>query len=295
MKIWVVYNEGAGYGVSSSELAHALEHGGHTIVAMVEPNEPLDKVSPSSADLVVVAGGDGTVRRIACSLARRGVPLALLPMGTANNIATSLGVAGPLDRVIASWDPSRRVPFDLCLASGVVQGHFMESIGGGLIAEGIETMDRTTVVKEDPEIMMTQALVRFREVLKGLKPRRCTLTIDGESVDGDYLLVEVLNIPAVGPAFRLSHAADPSDGAFDVVFAGEAERAQLDHYLRERVARRPATLDLPSRRASSIALAGWDLIHADDEIRSDLRDRPFQLRVVPAAIDVLVPVSTDRV
>lgn len=289
MKIWVVYNEGAGYGVSSAELAAALEAGGHTIVAMVEPSQPLDALTPSSADLVVVAGGDGTFRRIACSLAHRGLPLALLPLGTANNIASSLGVEGPLDRAIAAWDPARRVPFDLCLASGVVQGHYMESIGGGLIAEGIETMDRNTIVKEEPDVMMTQALVRFRDVLAGLLPRRCAIGLDGQALDGDYLLVEVLNIPSVGPNIMLARGADPSDGAFDVVLAGEAERAQLDHYLRERVAHRPATLGLPRYRARSIELSGWDLLHADDEVRSDLRDRPITLRVVPAAIEVLVP------
>ena len=44
-------------------------------------------------DLVIVAGGDGTVTKVARELKNRKTPLAILPSGTANNIASSLGVS----------------------------------------------------------------------------------------------------------------------------------------------------------------------------------------------------------
>src|SRR5688572_22103674 len=52
-------------------------------------------------ELVVVAGGDGTVTAVALQLAGRGVPMAVLPTGTANNIASALGSIGALTR----WSP----------------------------------------------------------------------------------------------------------------------------------------------------------------------------------------------
>ena len=64
-------------------------------------------------DLVVAAGGDGTVATAAGIAVRTSAPLAILPLGTANNIATSLGVSAPAPDLIASWATARRVPFDL--------------------------------------------------------------------------------------------------------------------------------------------------------------------------------------
>jgi hypothetical protein len=45
-----------------------------------------------TADMVVVAGGDGTVRKVITGIVDRAIPIAILPLGTANNLATSLGI-----------------------------------------------------------------------------------------------------------------------------------------------------------------------------------------------------------
>ena len=52
-------------------------------------------------DLVIVAGGDGTVARVARRLRNREIPLAILPIGTANNIARALGLNGDIDSLIS--------------------------------------------------------------------------------------------------------------------------------------------------------------------------------------------------
>ena len=54
--------------------------------------------------LVIVGGGDGTIRTVLPALARRDVVLGILPLGTANNFARSVGV--PMD----SWGRSTRSP-----------------------------------------------------------------------------------------------------------------------------------------------------------------------------------------
>jgi diacylglycerol kinase family enzyme len=54
------------------------------------------------ADLVVAAGGDGTIGKVLTGLSDRSIPVALLPLGTANNVARSLGIAGTPQELVES-------------------------------------------------------------------------------------------------------------------------------------------------------------------------------------------------
>ncbi len=64
--------------------------------------------------------------------------LAILPLGTANNIATSLGLNAPVPELIASWSTARRVPFDLGYARAASKEWLVvEGVGGGLVPAGI--------------------------------------------------------------------------------------------------------------------------------------------------------------
>jgi diacylglycerol kinase (ATP) len=92
-------------------------------------------------DLIAVAGGDGTVGKVARCVIGSRTPIAVLPMGTANNVANGLGVAGrPLEELIEGWKSARCVNFDVGLAKGPWGSqHFIEGFGIGLFAE---TMSR---------------------------------------------------------------------------------------------------------------------------------------------------------
>ena len=74
-------------------IAAQIDRCGHSVVSRaVNDDWYADRRSP--VDLVVVAGGDGTVSTVARRLARKKVPVAVLPMGTANNVAVALEVVG---------------------------------------------------------------------------------------------------------------------------------------------------------------------------------------------------------
>ncbi len=84
-------------------------------------------------------------------------PLAVLPMGTANNVANALGVADrPLDQLIAGWNGARRMKFDVGAASGPWGStYFIEGLGLGIFTETMARLDarktstsRTTTSRE---------------------------------------------------------------------------------------------------------------------------------------------------
>jgi diacylglycerol kinase family enzyme len=70
----------------------------------------------AGASLVFAAGGDGTVRACAQALAGTGIPLAIVPLGTANLTARALGIPGRADRAIDTGFRGRDRVIDLALA-----------------------------------------------------------------------------------------------------------------------------------------------------------------------------------
>ncbi len=291
MRISLVYNETAGEGVSGQELRRELRVAGHRVVNVLADAGELAGVRSRSIDLVVAAGGDGTISRTAAALAGRRIPLAILPLGTANNIARSLGIQGSLHELIAGWPTARRVPLDLGRASGKWgQSRFVESVGGGLLPRAISVFDGEPEpeAEETPPQRVARAVRRYRDVLIRLKPRPWTLTVDGARVEGEFLLVEVLNTRLVGPNLELSPVADSSDGHLDVITVGEGERRALDAYLESCAQGSPRPPSLPCRRAREVDTEHWGEMHIDDELRWGADVENVSIRVEPAAVDYLV-------
>jgi diacylglycerol kinase (ATP) len=219
-------------------------------------------------DLVVSAGGDGTVATAAGVAAKISAALAILPLGTANNIAGSLGVTAPVRDLITSWSTARRVPFDLGCARGRTKEWLVvEGVGGGLMPAGIARAQAEQERREElPPVHEVAAAVRtFRDALVDLAPQPWSITIDGTTIADEFLLVEVLNIRSIGPNLIFGPDADPSDGYFDVILARESHRQELLAYLDQRAAGRDARLALPCHRAREVIIASCTELHIDDE------------------------------
>ncbi len=290
MRVSLLHNPSAGGGAPFAEVVAELERAGYVVVRDIEKCSDFERGCEEPVDFVVVAGGDGTVREAARALAGSGVPLAILPIGTANNVAKSLGVEGSVAENVALWKNAKRVPFDLGIARGQWgESRFLESVGAGLVPAGIETAQENPAHKtEDAQAELERAIEGYADALERLQPRAWTGTVDGRPIDGEFLLIEILNIPSVGANLVLAGRADPSDGCFDVVTAGEAERGAIADYLRALRAGKEATLTLPTRRARRAEIAGWDRMHVDDEVRRIAEAGKVTIEVEPGAVAFLV-------
>lgn len=288
MRIALLHNEAAGSGVALSQIRDAIERHGHEIVRVVDNERDAKHLLDDRAELVVAAGGDGTVAVAAEVLARQDTPLAVLPLGTANNIASMLKLEGDLDQLIARWAVGRRMPFDLGLCRGSWgESRFLESVGCGLIAAGMSTMKAQAAdVNERPASRVARAARNYREALSTMNANRQTVILDGRRLEDDFLLVEVLNTPAIGPNLRLSSITDPSDGMLTVVMAREADRPELTTLLDLQLEGAREYPSLPATCVSVVEIVGPTLIHVDGEIQT--QPGPVSIRLEAAALEFLV-------
>ncbi len=289
MRICLYVNELAGKGTSLDELTRAIERAGHSIARVVEDKHQLRQAVRESFDCLVAAGGDGTVADAGRVLARGNLPLAILQLGTANNIAASLGADRDVEEAIAAWRQQRIVHVD----AGVVEdAHgeciFLEGVGVGLLPKGIEAAARVLAAQGDqePAASLDTAREVFLDVLRTLQPRHYGLTIEGEVFEQESLLVEVLNISTVGPRIRLSEEANPADGLLSVVVASADDRELIAQHLSRDWDDHAHHARLKSWRATRIEVRGWHDYHVDDEVRV-AEGETVSIHVEPGILPVL--------
>lgn len=236
MKIDLLYNPTAGTGTEIAEILELLAEAGHRVRHRSSKGKWRDLLQ-DSGKLLVAAGGDGTVRKIALAAAETGRPFAILPLGTANNVAKSLEIVGTTREVIDRWSADEGgVGFDIGEArASWGRTRFIESLGGGLFAELLAREGEIGVGHALVGREMDQALHVLCEELRVARAARWRIEVDGHDVSGEYLAVEILNIRFAGPNVLLDRDATPTDGLFDVVTIGEADRGQLARYLEDRL------------------------------------------------------------
>src|SRR5688572_25464205 len=304
MKITLIHNPGAGGGQDASGLVRLITEAGHHVRhgSTKQDWKPLLKLP---ADLVVAAGGDGTVRRVALAAAEHGLPFAVIPIGTANNIAKTIGLLGDAGELIESWSasPRARQPFDLGEAVAPWgRERFVEGVGAGLIGDLISREDD---IAADATLLgreTDRALHLLSELARDARVRRWRITADERDLSGDYFAVEVLNIRFVGPNLPLAPGAFPGDGLFDVVLLGETDRQPLLDYLEKRMHLASGLLsELRCIRAREIEIdapAGvrW---HLDDQLwpadRPPARKAKVTVRCVGGAATFIAAPHTERV
>jgi diacylglycerol kinase (ATP) len=290
MRVTLVHSQSAGEGVASDGVRSEIESAGHEIIAVHGPETATEELLRELPEHLAAAGGDGTIWRAASALIGRRIPLAILPLGTANNIARSLGISGSVAELAAGWAEARRRKLDLGVVNAARgEARFVEGVGGGLVSRAIAAMiaEPPGDDEEHPGRKVEAAVGRYREILADLVPTRSEVTVDGIVIADEFLLLEVLNIPRIGPNLFLSSEADPFDGFLHVVMARESDRGELEDFLRDRASGHPRPLAVRTVPGRDITIEGWDEMHVDDEVRLGSSIGTVSLSVEPAALRVL--------
>src|SRR5438874_1321557 len=144
MRVTLMHNPKAGDAKhGKKQLMAALAKAGHKATYQSTKKKNYKKALKKSADLVIAAGGDGTVGKVGEELIDSGIPLCVLPLGIANNLARSLGFIGPVEKIIRQLKRGKKRAFDVGVARGPWgKRYFFESVGGGLFADYLHQAKR---------------------------------------------------------------------------------------------------------------------------------------------------------
>ena len=293
-RVTLLHNSGAGFeNYSTEQLLKALRQRGYDPVYEPTFGDDFTESLQAPGELVVIAGGDGTVGKIARQLVGKGIPIGLLPLGTANNIATSLGIAGEPADIIAGWDLAKRKSFDIGLirAPGG-EDFFLESVGFGLFPRLIRQREEEGKEKDSREEELEDALKHQLEILGQYDSHPGTIYVDGQPYRGNYLMVEIMNIPLAGPNMDLAPQADPGDGLLEVVLVREEEREKFARFLTCCLRGEANQQLLEVIRAKKLQVE-WESrhYHVDDEAREENPPVTIDVGLSPKALEFLISPS----
>jgi diacylglycerol kinase family enzyme len=276
VRIALVVNPASGRRLDPSPLVAAM---GDADVTVVTPGEPV-----GHPDRVVVAGGDGTVAPVASLASELGVPLGVIPGGTANDFARVNGL--PFDPVEAARLAATGTTLQPMELGRLADGRpFVNSAAAGLAS----LAGRRAQPLKSRFGPLAYAIGAVRAAVSG-RPLPCCVRVDGAEVfDGDVWQVIVACTGAFGGGSGIG-AADSNDGDLDVVIIPAGSRVGLVRRawgLRTKTIERQRAVPHFDGRVVEVALPDGVELNCDGEFvpggleRVTARANAFRL-VVPA-------------
>lgn len=244
----------------------------------------------AGVDLVIGAGGDGTIRIVADGLAGTRIPMGLIPAGTANLLARNLNV--PLQEETAVEVAVTGTPRTIDLIQITVDGreveHFAVIAGIGVDAMIMDEVDDDLKAKVGSAAYFLAAGKAL-----GRLPIDVTVQIDGRRpIRRRAMLCAIGNVSDLQGNITLIPGARPDDGLLDVYIASPH---RLRHWLQLGVrlaTRRPKKddqVDQWSGKTVTVTIDGSDTYQLDGDVIGECTK--LVAEIVPAALTVQVPAA----
>jgi|ERR1700733_4291943 len=267
----------------------AFRKRGHTVIELARDAPPGELSSAIVAhkdevDVVVVGGGDGTLLTALDGLVETKLPLAILPLGTFNELARTLGVPSDPGEVAALVDDGVPLKLDVGCVNGV---HYFNEASVGLSTR--VTRLQTGEVKR--RLGMLAIPVTTLRALRYARP----MHLEIESEDGSKRVVRAIQL-TVANSYRFGGVVDNPEASLE---DGRLWLYSMDvrhwwHALGilaaiavRRFPHAPDTLAVRGKRFVVRSVHGrGHRVYADSE---DVSRLPAEFSIVPGGVTVLVP------
>jgi len=286
---------GRGRGVSRADAAISglrdlgIDPVVHTGSSAEESRQLVSAAVAAKPDALVIVGGDGTLASIVDVLTGSGVPLVLVPAGTGNDLARSLGIPFGSDEAVSLAVSA--------VANGVTRSM---DVGEAVCPDGSSRF--LTVAALGFDALVSERTNRLRwprgraryylalviEVLR-LRPTRFTLRVDdGTSTVSDGTLIAIGNTRTYGGGMPICPDADPHDGLLDITHIGPVGRFRLIRLFPRLLGGTHVRLsEVTTMRGAEVEVSAPGLIvYADGE---RIGTGSARIGVLPGALSFLLP------
>jgi len=232
----LIVNPGAGIVANATKnlkvVIECLETNGLKVdVAMANPKEEATPIARRAVKdgykIVIAMGGDGTVEAVMRGMIGKKARLGIIPVGTENNIAMSLGIPKDITEactMIAS-DNTRKLDMGQIKTSKGKKFNFFEMATIGLSATIYPAANKLALSK-----LATIKSAALTLIHQETKPK-FFLTLDNESkIEVETMMVMVSNTPVFGKNFLVAPKASLQDGLLDISVYPDFSKTELLRY-----------------------------------------------------------------
>ncbi len=233
-------------------------------------------------EIIMVAGGDGTIGEVAGAVAGTDMKIAIVPCGTGNDLARSLGLPLTSDDYGQRFSSFVVRKIDLGVIDG---GYFANAVGFGF--------DARVAYKANSRVGFLQGKIAYLAAVAicmwELTPVEVEIKVDGNVINKKVLLAAFANGPTVGGGLPIAPMAVLDDGFLDLVVLEAIPRLEFVKsfplLLNGNHVNHPA-VSLYRGKRFSLRSETRQYVHIDGEIQQ--KDR-MELFIQPQSLNVLVP------
>lgn len=226
----IIYNPSAGREQFRRELPYVLEQlekagyetSAHATTGEGDASKAAKLAADRGHDLVVIAGGDGTINEVITGIAEaeNKPTIGIIPAGTTNDFARALLIPKDIKEAVNIILQQKEQALDIGRVNGK---YFVNIAGGGDLTE--LTYDVPTKMKA--AIGQLAYYIKGIEMLPSIRPSDVTIEYDDQVFSGEIMLFLVANTNSVGGFEKLAPDALLDDGYFDLLILKKTNLAEF--------------------------------------------------------------------
>lgn len=293
MKARVICNPSSGGGdYSLDEVSDALDGFEFEWLTTEKAGDAREAAREWREGLLIVVGGDGTINEVVNGLGLAGFPqdvtLGVLPTGTGNDLAATLGIPEDHTGAVETLREMRVRTLDAARvnSAGIGERYFANVASGGIGAEISGVTDEDQKSRWGKLAYLRASL----ETARDFDVQEFSLMLDGEERMVKAVNVAVANCRYAGGGWLAAPAANPEDGLLDVVVIEDAGISQVLDLAPAALARsdylnKEGVFHARAREISLGSKPGGLQFTADGEV---IGDEPANFSVLPDSLKVIV-------
>jgi diacylglycerol kinase (ATP) len=256
--------------------------------------ELAEEAAREKYDILVAAGGDGTVNEIINGLMHEKskghkVPaLAVLPIGRGNDFAYGMGVPVAWQDAAKTLVKAERHPLDIGIAKGEYypEGRYF----GNGVGIGFDAVVGFVAAKSKLTGFMAYLVAAMKTIFVYFHAPTVKLELDDQTITQADLMVSIMNGRRMGGTFMMAPESKHDDGVFDLCIVAQVSRlgifGLIPHFMKGDQAKNKAVKTVRSRKVVATAVEGTLPAHADGETLCE-HGHHLTIELIPAALEMI--------